>query len=443
MNVTLSAEMSTVIMFVTMFIGIFSGYPLAFVLAGVGTLFGLYLFGPNYINTLTMSFFNVMQNYVLLAIPLFVFMGNIMQDSGAGKKIYDGLYVILGNLKGGLLLTTNALATLFGACTGVVGASVTTIGTLSLPAMMEKGYDEKLEAGMIMAGGCLGVLIPPSIMIVVYGPIAGVSVGKLFMSVMTAGLVLSTFYMIYGYVRCRINPKLGPPISEEDRTIAIKKVGLKGIFASIIPPIFIMLAVLGSIFFGIAAPTEAAAVGVVAAIILGLSYKSFHIKDLKASLMDTLRTTSMILTMSVGAIIFISTFNSMGGIGVVSRFILGLPFGKYGIFFLMFIITAILGMFLDWIGIVYLVVPVFTPIASELGFDLVWFSTMMILFLQFSYLTPPFALAVFYFKSIAPSKFTTRLLYRAVVPFIIIQAIVFLILVIFPGIVLWLPNFMS
>lgn len=439
---TFTPEVNTIIMFVMMFIGIFSGFPLAFVLAGVGTLYGLFIFGLNYINTLSMSFFNVMQNYTLLAIPLFVLMGNIMQDSGAGKKIYDGFYVLLGNLKGGLYLTTMALATLFGACTGVVGASVTTVGTLSLPSMMEKGYDKKLSAGMIMAGGCLGVLIPPSIMIVVYGPIAGVSVGKLFMSVMTAGLILSTCYMIYSYVRCKINPELGPPISKEERDLAVKEIGIKGIIGSIVPPLFIMLAVLGSIFFGIAAPTEAAAVGVVAAIILGLAYKSFRLEDLKKSLMDTLVTSSMILTMSVGAIIFISTFNSMGGIGVVSRFILGLPFGKYGIFFLMFIITAILGMFLDWIGIVYLVVPLFSPIAVELGFDPIWFATMMILFLQFSYLTPPFALAVFYFKSIAPPEFTTGILYRAVVPFIIIQAVVFLTLVSFPAIVMWLPNMM-
>ena len=436
-------ETNTIIMFLMMFIGIFSGYQLAFVLSGVGLLYGVFLFGLSYINTLTMAFFNVMQNYVLLAIPLFVLMGNIMQDSGAGKKIYDGFYVLLGKLNGGLLLTTNALATLFGACTGVVGASVTTVGTLSLPAMMERGYDKKLAAGMICAGGCLGVLIPPSIMIVVYGPIAGISVGGLFMSVMTAGLILSAFYMVYTAIRCNKNPNLGLPISEENREKAIKEIGLKGIVFSIIPPLFIMIAVLGSIFFGIAAPTEAAAVGVVASIILGLAYKNFHIKDLKKSLEGTLITSSMILTMSVGAIIFISTFNSLGGIGVVSRFILGLPFGKWGIFLLMFIVTAILGMFLDWIGIVYLVVPLFTPIAAELGFNPLWFATMMILFLQFSYLTPPFALAVFYFRSISPPEFTTGLLYRAVVPFIIIQVIVFLLLTTFPGIVLWLPNMMS
>lgn len=418
------------------------GYQLAFVLAGVGLLYGVYLFGFNYIVTLIMSFLGVMQNYVLLAIPLFVLMGNIMEQIGAGKRIFDSLYVLAGRLRGGLAIATNLLATIFAACTGVVGASVVTVGTLGLPSMLERGYDKKMASGLICAGGCLGVLIPPSIMIIVYGPIAGIPVGQLFMSVLVPGLLLSLSYMVYVLIRCYINPSMGPPISDEKRKEAFSQIGIVGLLSSFFIPILIILAVLGSIFFGVAAPTEAAAVGVVAALILGLFYREVTFIKIKAAVSATLTTTSMILTMSVGAIIFISTFTSMGGIDVVKRFILGLPFGQWGIFALMIFVVVILGMFLDWIGIVYLVVPLFTPIAADLGFNPLWFATMIILFLQLSYLTPPFALSLFYFKGIAPPDITTKDLYIAVIPFIGLQLVVLTITTIFPKIVLWLPSLM-
>lgn len=437
-----SPETNTIIMFVLMLGGIFMGYQLAFVLAGVGLLYGVYLFGFNYIVTLIMSFLGVMQNYVLLAIPLFVLMGNIMEQIGAGKRIFDSLYVLAGRLRGGLAIATNLLATIFAACTGVVGASVVTVGTLGLPSMLERGYDKKMASGLICAGGCLGVLIPPSIMIIVYGPIAGIPVGQLFMSVLVPGLLLSLSYMVYVLIRCYINPSMGPPISDEKRKEAFSQIGIVGLLSSFFIPILIILAVLGSIFFGVAAPTEAAAVGVVAALILGLFYREVTFIKIKAAVSATLTTTSMILTMSVGAIIFISTFTSMGGIDVVKRFILGLPFGQWGIFALMIFVVVILGMFLDWIGIVYLVVPLFTPIAAELGFNPLWFATMIILFLQLSYLTPPFALSLFYFKGIAPPDITTKDLYIAVIPFIGLQLVVLTITTIFPKIVLWLPSLM-
>lgn len=439
----LTPEFITIMMFIAVLIGIVLGYHLAFILAGVGLFFGVYLLGTKYIGALITSFFGTMTNSVLLAIPLFVLMGNIMQHSGAGDRIFSSLYVLFGRLRGGLLVSTNLLATIFAATTGVVGASVVTVGTLSLPPMIDRGYDKKLASGVICAGGGLGVLIPPSIMIVVYGPVAGVSVGSLFMAAIVPGLLLSLAYTIYIIVRCMINPDLGPPISKEDRQKEIERVGFLQLFFALIPPLLIIFAVLGTIFIGIATPTEAAAVGVIASLVLGLSYRSLTWKKIADSLRDTLTTASMILTMTVGAVMFISTFASIGGVDVVKRFILSIPLGAWGILTLMLITVTILGMFLDWIGVVYLVVPLFTPIALELGFDPVWYATMIILFLQLGYITPPFALSVFYFKAVAPPDLSTMDLYKGVIPFIGLQLVVFALCIIFPGFIVWLPNLMS
>ncbi|WP_438311519.1 TRAP transporter large permease [Sporosarcina sp. FA9] len=435
-------ELITILMFLSLIVGLFMGYYLAFVLAGVGLLFGFAFIGTDYIGTLITSFFGVMQNSVLLAIPLFVLMGNILEQTGAGERIFNSFYVLFGRIKGGLLVATNFLATLFAATTGVVGASVVTMGTLSLPPMLSRGYDKKLASGIIVAGGGLGVLIPPSIMIVVYGPVAGVSVGSLFMAAIVPGLLLSITYTIYVLVRCHINPKLGPPISKEDRKAAFERIGIKGLILSLAPPLVIILAVLGSIFFGIATPTEAAAVGVVAAIVLALFHRELKLEKLKTALDGTLTTTAMILTMTVGAVMFISTFSSIGGINIVKNFVTGLPFDAWGILTLMIVLVVILGMFLDWIGIVYLVVPLFTPIAMDLGFNAIWFSMIIILFLQLSYITPPFALSIFYFKGVAPPDISTSDMYKAVIPFIGLQVIVFSLCIAFPKIILWLPELM-
>jgi len=438
----LTPEFITIMMFITVLIGIVLGYHLAFVLGGVGLFFGVYLLGTKYIGALINGFFGTMTNSVLLAIPLFVLMGNVMQHSGAGDRIFSSLYVIFGRIRGGLLISTNFLATIFAATTGVVGASVVTVGTLSMPPMIDKGYNKKLASGVICAGGGLGVLIPPSIMIVVYGPVAGVSVGSLFMAAIVPGLLLTLAYTIYIIVRCMINPDLGPPISKEDRKREIERTGVPQLLLALFPPLLIIMAVLGSIFFGVATPTEAAAVGVIASLILGLSYRSLTMEKLAGALKDTLTTTSMILTMTAGAVMFISSFASIGGVDVVKKFILSIPLGAWGILFLMLITVTILGMFLDWIGVVYLVVPLFTPIALELGFDPVWYATMIILFLQLGYITPPFALSVFYFKAVAPPDLSTMDLYKSIIPFIGLQIVVFSLCIIFPDFILWLPGIM-
>lgn len=438
----LTTEMTILLMFLAVVVGTALGYYLAFVLTAVGLFFGVMLSGERYVGVLINSFFSTLTNNVLLAIPLFILMGNIMQHTGAGDRIFSSLYVLFGRLRGGLFIATNMLATIFATITGVVGASVVTVGTLSLPALLERGYDRKISSGIICAGGGLGVLIPPSILLVVYGPVAGVSVGSLFMAAIVPGLLLSLVYTIYVVARCMINPDLGPPISAEDRKAEIDRVGILRLIFAIVPPMLIVLAVLGTIFFGIATPTEAAAVGVAAALILGLGYRTLTFKKLSDSLTSTLKSTCMILTMTVGAVTFISTFASIGGNTVVKDFVLGMPFGPWGILLLMLLVVTILGMFLDWIGIVYLVVPLFTPIALELGFDPIWFAMLVILFLQLAYLTPPFSLSVFYFQAVAPKDLLLIDLYKSVIPFIVLQLLVFAAVMIFPQLVLWLPSLM-
>jgi tripartite ATP-independent transporter DctM subunit len=435
-----SPEVNTVLMFGLLLLGIFLGYQIAFLLAGIGLFFGMSLFGQGFLGSFTLNFFSVMKNYVLLAIPLFVLMGNVMERSGTSERLFGSIYVLSGRLRGGLAVATTLLATVFAACTGVVGASVVTMGVLALPAMLKRGYDKYMASGLICAAGCLGVLIPPSIMIVVYGPVAGIPVGELFMAAIGPGLALSATYIVYVLIRCYLNPRLGPPIPPEELAGISRREKVKTIFTSLLPPVVLILAVLGTIFFGIAAPTEAAATGAMAAGVLALAYRRFSLSMLGEAAESTLRTTAMILTMTAGAVLFVSTFMSMGGGEVVERVILGLPFGKWGVLFVMLLVVFILGMFLDWIPIVLLVVPLYTPIAAKLEFDPIWFATMVIVNLQLSYLTPPFALATFYFRGIAPKEITMRDIYIAVLPYVALQILVITLCVIFPQIILWLPS---
>jgi tripartite ATP-independent transporter DctM subunit len=439
----LSPEAITVLMFGLLLFGIFLGYQIAFLLAGIGLFFGLGLFGISFLGSFTLNFLSVMKNYILLAIPLFVLMGSIMERSGASERLFGSIYILSGRLPGGLAIATTLLATIFAACTGVVGASVVTMGVLSLPAMLKRGYDKRLASGLICAAGCLGVLIPPSIMIVIYGPVAGIPVGKLFMAAIGPGLCLSGVYILYILIRCLLDPHLGPPMSKEELRAIPRREKVRIVFSSLLPPIVIILAVLGSIFFGVAAPTEAAATGAFAAGGLSIFYKRFNVSMLGEAAESTLKTTSMILTMTAGAVFFVSTFMSIGGGEVVERVILGLPLGKWGIFFLMLLVVFILGMFLDWVAIVLLVVPLYTPIAAKLGFDAIWFATMIILNLQLSYITPPFALAAFYYRGIAPQEITMKDIYFSLLPFIALQIAVFVLCTLWPAIILWLPSQMG
>lgn len=438
----MSPEIITLLMFAGILVGVLFGFQTAFVLAGLSMIFGVIFMGPNIIFGLfVVRLLGLMKNYVLLAVPLFLFMGVFMERSGVAERLYSAMYLWLGGLRGGLAMATIVICVIFAAATGVVGASEVTIGLLALPAMLKRKFNKPLACGTICAGGTLGILIPPSIMIVIYGPTAGLSVGKLFLAAFIPGILLGLLYMSYIGIRCYFRPQLGPPMPTEERTAPLgRKIML--LLTSILPPLFLIFAVLGTIFFGVAAVTEAAAMGAIASIILALIYRQVSFQVIKEACRRTLQITSMIMMIAVGAAFFSSTFVALGGGDVVNNFLLGLPFGKWGVLLTMMAILTVLGMFIDWLGIVFIVVPLFTPIAQALGFDPIWFALLVMINLQISFLTPPFAYSIFYLKGIVPPEVTTVDIYRGVFPFVALQIIGLGLCIIFPKLITFLPTLM-
>jgi tripartite ATP-independent transporter DctM subunit len=428
-------------MLVVLFVGIFFGYPTAFVLAGLSMIFGLLFIGPEVFGFFIVRLEGVMKNYTLLAAPLFLFMGVFMEQSGVAERLFSSLHLWWGGVRGGLGISTIAICALFAAATGIVGASEVTIGLMALPAMLARKYNKSLACGSICAGGTLGILIPPSIMIVIYGPMANISVGKLFMGAVFPGVLLAILYIVYITIRCYFQPQDGPPMHRDERMVPIqKKIFL--LVTSILPPFVLIFAVLGSIFFGIAAVTEAAAVGAIASIVLSVLYRRLTFKLVKEACIQTLQITSMILLIAVGASFFSTVFVALGGDEVISNLFLNLPLGKWGILFSIMFLLVILGMFIDWIGIVFIIVPLITPIGQSLGFDPLWFAILVMVNLQISFLTPPFAYSIFYLKGITPPEITTKDIYRGVFPFVGLQIIGLGLCIIFPKLITFLPSLM-
>ncbi|HUV60298.1 MAG TPA: TRAP transporter large permease subunit [Desulfatiglandales bacterium] len=428
-------------MLVVLFVGIFFGYPTAFVLAGLSMIFGLLFIGPEVFGFFIVRLEGVMKNYTLLAAPLFLFMGVFMEQSGVAERLFSSLHLWWGGVRGGLGISTIAICALFAAATGIVGASEVTIGLMALPAMLARKYNKSLACGSICAGGTLGILIPPSIMIVIYGPMANISVGKLFMGAVFPGILLAILYIVYITIRCYFRPQDGPPMHRDERMVPIqKKIFL--LVTSILPPFVLIFAVLGSIFFGIAAVTEAAAVGAIASIILSVLYRRLTFKLVKDACIQTLQITSMILLIAVGASFFSTVFVALGGDEVISSLFLNLPLGKWGILFFIMFLLVILGMFIDWIGIVFIIVPLITPIGQSLGFDPLWFAILVMVNLQISFLTPPFAYSIFYLKGITPPEIKTKDIYRGVFPFVGLQIIGLGLCIIFPKLITFLPTLM-
>jgi len=435
----LSVELITFFMLTSVIAAVMLGFPIGFSLGGVATIFGLIFVGPQISNVFMLRLFVTFSDYVLIAIPLFVFMGIIIEKAGIAGRLYDSMYVLFGQLRGGLAIATVLTCTIFAAATGVVGASVVTMGIMALPAMMKYNYDKPMACGSICAGGALGILIPPSILILVYAPTANISVGALLIAAFVPGLVLASLYVIYIAVICYLKPEMGPAIKPgEIKVTALEK--FKMFITSVLPVIALILAVLGSIFFGLAAPTEAAAIGAFASVIMALAYKSLSIETLRIAAIRTAKTSAMVYMVVIGASFFTSVFMRLGCGKVVENLVLGLPFGRWGILITMWAIIIAMGAFLDWIGIVMIVVPLFSPIALELGFNPVWFAMMNIVVLQTSFLSPPFALTIFYLKGIAPPEIKLSHIYRGVVPFMLLMLIAVVILSIFPEIILFAPR---
>ncbi len=435
----MSVELITVLMLASLILVIMMGFPIGFSLAGVATVFGLIFVGPRIASTFMLRMHVTLSDYTLIAIPLFVFMGIIIEKSGLAGRLYDAIYVLTGRLKGGLAIATVLTCAIFAAATGVVGATVVTMGIISMPAMMKYRYNKPMASGAVCAGGALGILIPPSILILVYAPVANVSVGALLIGAFVPGMILALLYVLYIGIRCFINPAMGPSAADGGIHYTILQKA-KMFCVSVLPVLSLILAVLGTIFFGLAAPTEAAAIGALAAVFLALGYRKLTLATLVEAAIRTAKTSAMVYLVVIGASFFTTVFVRLGCGRVIENSILGLPLGPWGVLIVMWLIIIIMGCFLDWIGIIMIVVPLFTPIAVALGFDPVWFSLMNIIVLQTSFLTPPFALTIFYLKGIAPPEVSLTDIYRGVVPYLLLMLGALLIFSLFPNILLFMPR---
>ncbi|MGA6926209.1 MAG: TRAP transporter large permease subunit [Desulfosarcina sp.] len=435
-----SPELLTLLMFIGLLIGLFMGHPLAFVLGGLAVIFGLLGWGPSVFYMFMNRIWGIMDDYVLLAVPLFIFMAQLLDRSGVADDLFQALRYVMGPVRGGVALAVVVVSTVFAACTGIIGASVVTMGLLALPMMRRYGYDEELCYGSICAGGTLGILIPPSIMLVVMASQATLSVGKLFAGAVVPGIILSLLYLGYVAITCYIKPEKGPPLSREELGKVTRAQVAWMVLKSLVPPAILMLGVLGSIFFGIATPTEASGVGAFLAFLMVLAYGKFTWQGLREAVTQTAKTTTMVIIILCGATCFTGVFLGIGGGDVVTDFVRGLGMGKWGTFWVMMAIVFLLGMFIDWIGIVLICFPLFLPIAKDLGFDPIWFVIMMAVNLQASFLTPPFGYALFYIKGVDPDGIDINRVYKGIVPFVLLMIVGLVICAYFPQMVLWLPS---
>lgn len=439
--IDISPELTTALMMGLIMAGVLTGFPLAIPIGGVAVIFGFLLFGTGSIEIISGRVFALVTNYTLLAVPAFIFMGGMLQHSGIAEKMYDALYIWLGGLRGGLAIITVLIGTIMAACVGVIAASITMLAMVALPAMLKRGYDKGLASGSVVAGGCLGILIPPSIMLVIYGPMAWISVGKLFMAAFFPGFTLSVLYCLYIGIRSYLQPHIAPSIPSEDRRMPFLKKTIL-LITSLAPTAILILAVLGVIFLGIAAPTEASATGAFVATLLAIAYRRFNFKVLRETAIATLKLTSMILLIGSCAFAFVGVFLSAGCGNVVEELILSSPGGRWGAFASVMLIVFLLGFFIDWIGILFIIVPIISPLAPALGFDPLWFAMMICVNLQMSFMTPPFAPGIFFLRGTASKELGLTMgdIIRGVIPFIFLVIIGLTLCVIFPQIILWLPS---
>ena len=426
-------------MFLFLLVGIFSGFPLAYVLLGSGFIFGYAGWGTAVFDQMVSRTFGIMMNDALVAVSLFIFMGYMMDRSGIAEGLFHTLQLALGPMRGALAIVTVLLCTILAATTGIVGTSVTMMGLLALPIMLKRGYNIPLATGSIIAGGTLGILIPPSVMLILYGPMAGISIARLFTAAILPGLLLSGLYLSYIATLCLLQPQMGPALPKEQREIPPLDLFLL-LLKTLFPPLFLILAVLGSILFGFAAPTEAAAVGGVGASILCLAYGKLNRETLKEVVYKTLQTSAMILVITVGANIFTGVFLALGGGTSIENFLMRTALSPYNFLILVMVMVVLLGMFVDWIAIILIMIPIVSPIVKKVGFDPIWFAILVCVNLQISYLSPPFAYSIFYLKGVSPPEVELKHIYQGVIPFMIMQLVGLALCILFPGIILWLPS---
>jgi tripartite ATP-independent transporter DctM subunit len=426
-------------MFPTLLVALFLGFPVAFSMMGVALVFGFMTFDTAVIFQFAQKTDAVASNFVLAAVPLFIFMGSMLEQSGIAERLFEAVHLWTRRLPGGLAIGTIIMCVIFAASTGVIGATETVVGLLAIPVMMKYSYDKGLISGTICAGGSLGTIIPPSVVVVVLGPVADVSVGDLFVGMVIPGLLMSSLYLGYILIRCTLDPAAGPrlPRSDDEPELAEK---IRITLFALAPPVAMIGAVLGTIMFGLAAPTEAAALGALGAILLSVMYRRFSLRILNEALLKTLKVTCMIILILLGGNMFAGVFVASGGVILAEELIAGASLAPWMTLVVFLFICFLAGFVLDWISVLLIFIPVFLPMVKSLGYDPIWFCVMFLVVIQTSYLTPPMAPAIFYLRGISPPEITLPHMFKGVIPFIALQLVCLGFVAWFPQLVLWLPS---
>jgi tripartite ATP-independent transporter DctM subunit len=429
----LGIETGSYLLVAAIFVLLLTGQPLAWVTGLVALIFTFGWFGPMALPLVTSRIFGFITEYSLVAIPMFILMAALLDRSGIARSLFNGMRILAGRLPGGVAVQTLIVAILMAAMSGVIGGEIVLLGILALPQMLRLGYDRSLSIGVVCAGGSLGTMMPPSIVLIIYGLVANASIADLFIAAITPALMLLGFYVAYVLFLCWRNPQLGPPMSREEAA----QESIVSALRSLAAPLFIVFVVLGSIYGGVASITEAAAMGVSAVLIIALLRRELTVRMIQDSLVHTLETCGMIIWIGIAAAVLVGVYNLMGGNRFVAQAILGIDAAPVVIIMVMMLILLVLGMFLDWIGIALLTLPIFVPIVVQLGYDPIWFGILFAVNMQVSYLTPPFGPAAFYLKSVAPKEITLKHIYTALLPFIALQLVVLATILFFPPIATW------
>jgi tripartite ATP-independent transporter DctM subunit len=427
-----------VAMLVTLMALLLLGYPVAFTLGAVALLYGGIFLGLDFFNLLPLRIWGVMTNITLIAVPLFVFMGVVLDKSGIAEELLETMGRLFGRLRGGLAVSAVLVGTLLAATTGVVGATVVTMGIIALPTMLRRNYSPALASGSIAAAGTLGQIIPPSIILILLGDVMGVPVGRLFIGAVVPGMLLVALFMLYIVVLAWLRPGMAPALETEADGRTLLRV-----LMTLLPPLLLIAGVLGSIFFGIASPTESAAIGALGALLLAAARRKLSVAALRDAMQLTTRLTSMVFLILIGATAFGLVFRGMGGDTLVMDVMSDLPGGTAGFLIASMLLIFLLGFFLDFLQICFIVVPILAPIAQQLGIDLLWLAVLIAINLQTSFLTPPFGFSLFYLKAVAPPAIRLEHIYRGIVPFVLLQLVTLALLAAFPKLVIWLPDLMD
>ena len=421
-----------------LFFAIFAGFPIAFTLIAVAVVFGYLGLGKMVFYLMTLQFFSVMKETTLASVPFFLFMGFLLEQSGLMERLFRGIQALLANLRGSLYIAVLVTATIFAAATGIVGSSVTLLGVMAAPAMKKSKYDIPLSAGAIAAGGTLGILIPPSVMLIVMGPAVGVPATHLFAAAVIPGLLLATLYVGYALLRCHFNPALGPALPLDEHPESVWH-ALRDLLFGVIPVIIVILSTLGVILAGIATPTDAGAVGAFAVLILTALYRQLTLERLKKAVWSTLDVSCMILLLVAASNFFGAVFSRLGSTTMIAESLLGLPLPPWMILILILFVIFLLGWPLEWVPIVLVVVPILLPIVQKMGIDLVWFCTLVAVCLQTAWLSPPVALSAYFLKGVVPD-WSLKDIYSGMMQFMWLQVLGLALVFLFPQLALWLPR---